>query len=77
MPRLEARSQVIPVGQGRIRGNWWEFWVFSGFGVGGLTGRLGMQKPSPINTGAAAIGRLKWALRLKARLVPGCLDALL
>jgi hypothetical protein len=51
--------------------------TFPGSGAGGLTGRLGMHKPSPINAGAAAIGRQKWALRLKARLVPGCLDALL
>jgi len=77
LPGLAARSQAVAGWQGTIRGNCWEFRDFSGFGAGGLTGRLGMQKPSPINTGAAAIGRLKWALRLKARLVPGRLDALL
>jgi len=73
LPRLAARSQAADGWQGTIRGNWWEFRVFSGFGAGGLTGRLGMLKATPINTGAAAVWRLDWALRRQLRLVLGCL----
>jgi len=64
-------SQVVRVRQGRIRGKGWDFRGFSGFGAGGLAGRLGMLKPSPINTGAAAAERLQRALGWG--LVPGYL----
>ena len=76
MPRLAVRSQAADGWQGTIRGNWWEFRDFSGFGAGGLIGWLGMQKPSPINTGAAAVWRLEMALRRQSRLILGCLGGL-
>jgi hypothetical protein len=66
-------SQAAESRQGTIRGNCWEFGDFSGFGAGGLTGRLGMLKSSPINTGAAAVWRLDWALRRQSRPALGCL----
>jgi len=74
---LAVRSQAAEGRQGTIRGNWWEFRDFSGFGAGGLIDRLGMQKPSPINTGAAAVWRPELALRRQSRLVSGCLGAVL